>query len=296
MQRRNFIKKSSLMAFSVSAFGGIHWNGINFVGDSPTTTDILGPFYRPGAPMRNNIISPGSTGIPMNLSGKVFSENGETPLDNALVEIWQCDEKEYYDNASDDYLFRGAVKTDKNGAYNFKTIVPVPYKANPDNENSWRPAHIHMRVSVPDQQDLITQIYFKGDQYIDNDTWASSPRAINRTLEIIKNDKGESEVTFDIVMSKEFPLDSKVYNRITGLYKMEDESNIEFIKSDDLLLLKRNGHLLEGLRYVGNNTFEGGVGYPKVSFELLEKGGTKAVISLPSKSVSGEKFLKYKES
>lgn len=294
MRRRNFIKKSSLMAFSVSAFGGIHWNGLNFVGDSPTTTDILGPFYRPGAPMRNNIMSPGSTGIPMNLTGKVFSENGKTPLDNALVEIWQCDEKEYYDNASDDYLFRGAVKTDKNGSYNFKTIVPVPYKANPDNENSWRPAHIHMRVSVANQQDLITQIYFKGDQYLDNDTWASAPRAINRTLEIVKNKNGESEVIFDIVMNKEFPLDEEVYKKITGLYKMDDKSNVEFIKSDDLLFLKRNGHLLEGLRYIGNNTFEGGVGYPKVSFQLLEKGGTKAVISLPNKSVSGEKFLKYK--
>lgn len=282
------------MAFSVSAFGGIHWNGLNFVGDSPTTTDILGPFYRPGAPMRNNIMSPGSTGIPMNLTGKVFSENGKTPLDNALVEIWQCDEKEYYDNASDDYLFRGAVKTDKNGSYNFKTIVPVPYKANPDNENSWRPAHIHMRVSVANQQDLITQIYFKGDQYLDNDTWASAPRAINRTLEIVKNKNGESEVIFDIVMNKEFPLDEEVYKKITGLYKMDDKSNVEFIKSDDLLFLKRNGHLLEGLRYIGNNTFEGGVGYPKVSFQLLEKGGTKAVISLPNKSVSGEKFLKYK--
>ncbi len=284
------------MAFSVSAFGGIHWNGLNFVGDSPTTTDILGPFYRPGAPMRNNIMSPGSTGIPMNLTGKVFSENGKTPLDNALVEIWQCDEKEYYDNASDDYLFRGAVKTDKNGSYHFKTIVPVPYKANPDNENSWRPAHIHMRVSVANQQDLITQIYFKGDQYLDNDTWASSPRAINRTLEIVNNKNGESEVIFDIIMNKEFPLDEEVYKKITGLYKMDDKSNIEFIKSDDLLFLKRNGHLLEGLRYIGNNTFEGGVGYPKVSFQLLEKGGTKAVISLPNKSVSGEKFLKYKES
>ena len=294
MRRRNFIKKSSLMAFSVSAFGGIHWNGLNFVGDSPTTTDILGPFYRPGAPMRNNIMSPGSTGIPMNLTGKVFSENGKTPLDNALVEIWQCDEKEYYDNASDDYLFRGAVKTDKNGSYHFKTIVPVPYKANPDNENSWRPAHIHMRVSVANQQDLITQIYFKGDQYLDNDTWASAPRAINRTLEIVKNKNAESEVIFDIVMNKEFPLDEEVYKKITGLYKMDDKSNVEFIKSDDLLFLKRNGHLLEGLRYIGNNTFEGGVGYPKVSFQLLEKGGTKAVISLPNKSVSGEKFLKYK--
>lgn len=284
------------MAFSVSAFGGIHWNGLNFVGDSPTTTDILGPFYRPGAPMRNNIMSPGSTGIPMNLTGKVFSENGKTPLDNALVEIWQCDEKEYYDNASDDYLFRGAVKTDKNGSYHFKTIVPVPYKANPDNENSWRPAHIHMRVSVANQQDLITQIYFKGDQYLDNDTWASSPRAINRTLEIVKNKNSESEVIFDIIMNKEFPLDEEVYKKITGLYKMDDKSNVEFIKSDDLLFLKRNGHLLEGLRYIGNNTFEGGVGYPKVSFQLLEKGGTKAIISLPNKSVSGEKFLKYKES
>lgn len=69
------------------------------------------------------------------------------------------EENEHYDNTSDVYLFRGAVKSDEDGKYAFKTIVPVPYKANPDNEASWRPAHIHMRVSVADQQDLITQIY-----------------------------------------------------------------------------------------------------------------------------------------
>lgn len=44
MKRRTFIKNSSLMAISVSAFGAIHWNGKSFVGDTPTTTDILGPF------------------------------------------------------------------------------------------------------------------------------------------------------------------------------------------------------------------------------------------------------------
>jgi protocatechuate 3,4-dioxygenase beta subunit len=295
MQRRNFITRSTLFAVSVSAFGGIRWNGLNFVGDSPTTTDILGPFYRPGAPMRDNIIPAASKGIPMNLSGTIFNETGENPLNNALVEIWQCDENEHYDNSSDDYSFRGAVKTGSNGEYAFKTIVPVPYKANPNNEDSWRPAHIHMRVSVANQQDLITQIYFKGDPYIEKDNWASAPGAVNRILNIEKDPGGESAVKFDVVMSKEYPLDKEVYHKITGLYSMDDKSNMEFIKNDDLLFLKRNGHLVEGLRYVGNNTFEGGTGNPKVTFELLENGATKAAVSFRNKTISGEKFLKYME-
>ena len=69
MKRRNFIQKSSMTAVAVSAFGGIVWDGKHFVGNSPTTTDILGPFYRPGSPMGSNIIPAGSKGIPMNLQG-----------------------------------------------------------------------------------------------------------------------------------------------------------------------------------------------------------------------------------
>ena len=283
------------MAISVSAFGAIHWNGKSFVGDSPTTTDILGPFYRPGAPMRSDIIAPNSKGSPMNLSGTIFKEDGKTPSNNALVEIWQCDENEYYDNASDSYLFRGAMETGKNGKYEFKTIVPVPYKANPNDEASWRPAHIHMRVSVPDQQDLITQIYFKGHKYVDKDTWSSAPQAVNRILDITKNPAGGNAVTFNVVMSKEFPLDKEVYNKITGLYKMDNDSILEFIKSDDLLFMKRNGQLVASLKYIGNNTFESGIGFPKASFELLAKGGAKAVVAMQTQTSSGEKFLKYSD-
>ena len=295
MKRRTFIKKSSLTALSISAFGAIHWNGKSFVGDSPTTTDILGPFYRPGAPMRSNIIPPNSKGSPMNLSGTIFKEEGKTPINNASVEIWQCDENEHYDNASDSYFFRGAIMTGKNGKYDFKTIVPVPYKADPNDESSWRPAHIHMRVSVVDQQDLITQIYFKGDKYIDSDTWASSPQAVNRILNIAKNPAGGNAVTFDVVMKKEFPLDTEVYKKITGLYRMEDKSRIEFIKNDDLLFMKRNGQLSAALKYMGNNTFEGGIGFPKVSFELLADGGSKTVVTTETKTDIGEKYLKYSD-
>jgi catechol 1,2-dioxygenase len=295
MKRRDFIKNSSLVAISVSAFGAISWNGENFVGDSPTTTDILGPFYRPGAPMRSNIIPPDSKGILLNLSGTIYKEDGKTPLNNALVEIWQCDENQHYDNTSNDFLCRGALKTGNNGRYDFKTVVPVQYKANPNNEASWRPAHIHMRVSVADQQDLITQIYFKGDKYIETDTSASAPQAVNRILDISKNASGENTVIFDVVMSKEFPLEKEVYNKITGLYWMDDDSKIEFIKNDDLLFLKRNGQLTASLKYIGNNTFEGGIGYPKVTFELLAKSETKAIIKLRNKSLSGQRYLKYSE-
>jgi protocatechuate 3,4-dioxygenase beta subunit len=296
MKRRTFIKNSSLTALSISAFGSIQWNGKSFVGDTPTTTDILGPFYRPGAPMRSDIIPPDSKGIPMNLTGTIFKEDGKTPLNNVLVEIWQCDENEHYDNTSDGYLFRGAIKTEKNGKYAFKTIVPVPYKADPNNEASWRPAHIHMRVSVAEQQDLITQIYFKGDKYNETDGMASSPQAVNRILEIVKNASGEHSVTFDVVLSKEFPLDEEVYKKITGLYMMDSGNTLEFIKSDDLLFMKRNGQLIASLKYIGNNTFEAGIGFPKITFELLAKGVTKVLVTTRDKTYSGEKYLKYSDS
>lgn len=294
MKRRKFIEKSSLIAISISAFGSIQWNGSGYVGDTPTTTDILGPFYRPGAPIRNNIIPQGSHGIPMILEGKIYKEDNKTPLKNAFVEIWQCDENQHYDNTSDEYLFRGGIYTGDNGRYEFRTIVPVPYKIDPDDENSnWRPAHIHMRVSLPHQQDLITQIYFKGDKYIETDPAASSPQSESRILSITKNASGENVVTFNIVMKKDYPLSNEVYGRITGIYRMGNNNLVEFYREDDLLFMKRNGQLVAGLNYLGNNIFEGGIGYPKVKFELLEKGGTRVFIEFSESTFKGEKFLKY---
>lgn len=296
MQRRTFIKNSSLTVISISAFGGLNWNGKNFEGDTPTTTDILGPFYRPGAPIRNNLRLANSNGALIVLQGIIFKEDGKTPINNALVEIWHCDEHEVYDNASDDYNYRGAQKTKADGKYAFKSILPVPYKANPTDEASWRPAHIHMRVSVPNQQDLITQIYFKGGKYVETDNWASAPQAVNRILDITKKTSGESEIVFNVVMAKEFPLDKKVYDKITGIYQMDENIILEFLKNDDLLFMKLNGQLRASLSYTGNNTFIGGIGYPKVTFELQKDGNVKVVVErAPGKTASGTKFLKYSQ-
>ena len=48
MHRKDFLKQTSLVAIGVGAFGNLKWKGDHFAGDTPTTTDILGPFYRPG--------------------------------------------------------------------------------------------------------------------------------------------------------------------------------------------------------------------------------------------------------
>ena len=294
MQRRTFIKNSTLTVISVSAFGALNWNGKNFEGDTPTTTDILGPFYRPGSPLRTNLRIANSNGTSIVLKGYIFKEDGKTPIKNALVEIWHCDENEVYDNSSDEYKYRGGQKTKADGKYEFKSILPVPYKADQKDESSWRPAHIHMRVSVPNQQDLITQLYFKNGKYVDTDKWASDPKAVNRILTIAKNNSGESEIIFNVIMSKEIPLDKKVYDKVTGLYDVGEGNFYEFVRNDDLLFMKQNGQLRASLKYIGNNTFEGGIGFPKVTFKLQKDGVVKVVIvRTATVTLNGIKYLKY---
>jgi catechol 1,2-dioxygenase len=293
MQRRTFIATTAMTAISISAFGRIRFNGSYYEADTPTTTDILGPFYRPGAPERSNLRLPGTTGKPIVLKGTILKEDGKTPVPNALVEIWHCDEKEVYDNASDDYRYRGGQRTGKNGQYTFLSILPVPYKASADDESSWRPSHIHMRVSVPGQQDLITQIYFKGGKYVETDRWASAPQATNRLLEVSEAKNGESEIIFNVVLNKEYVPDPKAVAQIEGLYDM-GQGMAEFYMEDDLLYAKHNGQLVDGLKYMGDNRFEGGIGYPKVHFEVQANGGMKVTIDNGGQPMTGTKVLKYR--
>jgi catechol 1,2-dioxygenase len=297
MKRRAFVKNSTLTAFGIAAFGAINWNGKRFEGESETTSDILGPYYRPGSPMRSNLIPAGAAGHLVHLSGTVFRKDGHTPLADALIESWQCDEQEHYDNTSDDYLYRGTVKTGKDGKYAFKTIMPVPYKVG----DTFRPAHIHLRISSRNQQDLITQLYFKGDVHIKGDPSANSPQSVNRILEIKKTASNESLVTFNIVMGDTYNLNDTGYKKITGLYQLKN-GMAEFTREDDLLFLKMNGQIMEGLSYKGNNSFEGGQGFNKAKFEVLPNGDVKTNITLWDfgagdrkylESYEGTKILKY---
>jgi len=296
MKRSTFVKNTSLIAASVAVFGKIQWVDGKPVGDSPTTTDILGPFYRPGAPFRTNINPKDFSGTQFHLSGTVYKDDSKTIIKNCLVEIWQCNPRGEYDNLTDDFDYRGAAKTGDDGTYHFITAHPVPYLADP-RKNIYRPAHIHMRIAGADgEQDLITQIYFKGDAHLAEDDYSASPKAVNRTLETTKNSKGEDVVNFNIVMKKEFPLDDAAFNRICGIYDANDGNRAEFFHKGDLLFVKWNGQIEDAGYYTGNNSFENGSD-SRLKFELLEEGKVKVTISLLEngewKTFEANKLINY---
>lgn len=274
MQRRQFIKNTSLIAIAAGAFGSIRWTDNNFNGDTATTTDILGPFYRPGAPFRTNLNPPGFSGGILDLSGTILNDDGKTPASKCLVEIWQNQQNGFYDNITDDFLYRARQRTDGNGRYHYITTLPVPEPV-PERDNVFRPAHIHLRISSKGQQDLITQIYFQGDPYLAADPSTRSDLAINRILEVKKADGNKNAVQFDIILSKEYLPDDNVFHKISGIYKMNDGSNMEFYRDGDLLFYKTNGQIWGGLSYVGNNSFGGKENDTEARFELLPQGGAK---------------------
>jgi protocatechuate 3,4-dioxygenase beta subunit len=106
----------------------------------PTEPDMLGPFYKPNAPIRSSV------GKGYVLKGTVSSSKNCTPVANATIELWLAGPDSAYDDAH-----RGTVFTDASGAYRFESNIPRPY--------SGRPPHIHIRVSARGFKTLVTQHY-----------------------------------------------------------------------------------------------------------------------------------------
>jgi catechol 1,2-dioxygenase len=297
MDRRKFVKNTSLAALSIGAFGKIIRDGSNFVTDSPTTTDILGPAYRPGAPFRMNINPPDFAGIPLHLKGTIYKSDGKTPFDNCTMEIWQCLKNGRYDMVSDDYICRGQIKTKKDGTYHFITTHPVAYTINKE-KTVYRAEHIHLLVSGGlGEQDLVTQIYFKGDKHIAGDRYALSPGSASRILETIKNSKNEDVIVFDIFMKKEFPLDDTAYNKMVGVYALDDKSTARLFRKGDILFLESDEQIGEAFFYKGDNQFESGAGDP-IRFDFEADGRTRisgSYTDLAHKvySFTGVRIVKY---
>ena len=166
MQRRLFIKNASLTAVAISASGFVCFDGKKYTGDCETTTDIIGPFYRPDSPVRNNFVIQGEPGTLVELSGIIRHKDCITPYKKAKVELWHCDNNGHYDNESNEYRYRGTTFTDDAGPYSFHTILPVPYN---DAGGPMRPAHFHLMITADGYLPLITQLYFTDDPYLTKD-------------------------------------------------------------------------------------------------------------------------------
>jgi len=178
-----------------------------------TPPQILGPFYpfmltpTEGGDLTNGGHAKGTV---LYLSGRVLTEKGE-PVVGAKVEIWQANAAGRYPHPNDDNFdapldekFQGfaVTTTDGQGRYDFKTVKPAAYPAAP---GRWRPAHIHFQVTAKYEQ-LVTQMYFKGDQYNESDSWLNSSSRkellITDPTAAPGKEPGAQAITFDIVLTR----------------------------------------------------------------------------------------------
>jgi protocatechuate 3,4-dioxygenase beta subunit len=105
----------------------------------PTPADLLGPFYRPDAPVRTSV------GKDHVLRGTVRSSGDCRPIPGARVELWLAGPDGYDDD------HRATVIADAEGRYQFESDLPGPFER--------RPPHIHVRVAHPGYRTLVTQHY-----------------------------------------------------------------------------------------------------------------------------------------
>ena len=147
------------------------------------------------------------------INGTVYNRLGKT-CPNILIEIWQANSSGKYRDKNDrhnaaidpNFFGYGNIITNKNGNYQFITIMPGAYPWN-NHKNAWRPKHIHF--SLMDYNffsRLCTQMYFPEDVLLKYDPIFNSVSKKFRDLLIAKFDNELNNIPnfisykFDIVM------------------------------------------------------------------------------------------------
>lgn len=127
--------------------------------NKPTSTEVLGPFFRKGAPNNTTLRIPGEPGFPLRVAGKVSNTKGQK-VQGVKIDIWQADHAGLYDVQG--YRYRTKLLVDTASEYAIETIMPGHYDDRPAQ-------HIHYMISAPGHKTLITQAYFATDPFFDGD-------------------------------------------------------------------------------------------------------------------------------
>lgn len=119
---------------------------------TPAFSDGGGPYYYPNSPFRENITPEDNEGDELLVEGKILYNDCKTPVANAMLDIWQANESGSYE---DDW-YRGRVRSDHDGVYFFRTVIPKGYGSG----TGFRPPHIHFKVWKDGVELVTSQMFF----------------------------------------------------------------------------------------------------------------------------------------
>ena len=133
--------------------------------DAPTSSAILGPFWRKDAPryeMGSTIVHGIEDGDHTLMYGNVVDYLTGKPIEGAELDVWHTAPNGLYEQQDEnqvDFNLRGRFTTGKDGKYSFYCLRPTSYPIPFDgpagkllqllDRHPMRPAHIHFIVGWP---------------------------------------------------------------------------------------------------------------------------------------------------
>jgi len=162
-------------------------------GQTETTANLLGPFWRMQSPPTRNgdsIVRSPTPGPALFVNAWVREPTGE-PVVDAEVDVWHSSPEGFYENQDPvqaDMNLRGKFRTDQDGRIAFRTVKPAGYPIPVDGpvgdliriqgRHNLRPAHLHFLIYKEGFKTHISQVYVNDDKNLETDVQFGVTRAL----------------------------------------------------------------------------------------------------------------------
>jgi len=158
-----------------------------------TTANLLGPFWRAGAPITPNggsIVRSPTPGTPLFFTGHVVDRQGR-PVAGANVDVWHASTVGLYENQDPtqaDWNLRGRFVTDDKGDFAYRSIKPAGYPVPSETvteqllfaqgRHGMRPAHLHSLIYKDGFKTQASQVYSADDPHLESDAQFGPTRSL----------------------------------------------------------------------------------------------------------------------
>jgi hydroxyquinol 1,2-dioxygenase len=162
-------------------------------GQTETTANMLGPFWRMNSPATENggsLVRSPTPGPAIFVNCWVKDQHGK-PIEGAEVDVWHSSPEGFYeqqDPKQADMNLRGKFKTDKDGHFWFRSVKPAGYPipingpvgdlVRAGKRHNFRPAHLHFLIFKDGYKTLISQVYSNDDDKLETDVQFGVTRAL----------------------------------------------------------------------------------------------------------------------
>jgi len=162
-------------------------------GQTETTANLLGPFWRMNSPSTENggsIVRSPTPGPVLFVKCWVKDQKGK-PIEGAEVDVWHSSPEGFYEQQDPKQAsmnLRGKFLTDAQGHFGFRSVKPAGYPIPVDGpvgdlvratgRHNYRPAHLHFLIFKEGFKTLISQVYVSDDDKLETDVQFGVTRAL----------------------------------------------------------------------------------------------------------------------